>query len=128
MTKFTLLGMAAILSTMMTTPVLAQAVVQRPGAHAFSYPKENPETESSLSQRPETAVIDRGTANAMASAPSARSLPRGFEMTTRPWSAPIGHHQPQAADVPSSTSVSEQDLDREDANVARMIRSICRGC
>ena len=38
MTKRTLLGVAAILSTAIATPVLAQAVIQEPGAYAFYRP------------------------------------------------------------------------------------------
>ncbi len=52
----------------------------------------------------------------------------GKETTTRPWSAPVGHRQPRAADVPTSTSVSKYVLDREDANVDRKISGICQGC
>jgi len=50
------------------------------------------------------------------------------ETATRPWSAPIGHHQPRAADVLPSTSASQKTLDQEDANVDRKIRNVCRGC
>jgi hypothetical protein len=48
------------------------------------------------------------------------------ETTTRPWSAPVGHRQPRAADMPPS--VSPQTLDQEDINVDLKIRGICRGC
>jgi hypothetical protein len=50
------------------------------------------------------------------------------ETATRPWSAPVGHRQPRAADVPTSTSASLQTLDQEDANVDRRISNVCRGC
>ena len=50
------------------------------------------------------------------------------EMATRPWSAPVGHHQPRASDVPSSTSVPQQMIDPEDAYVDRKISGVCRGC
>ena len=50
------------------------------------------------------------------------------ETTTKPWSAPVGHRQPRAADVPASTSASQQTLDQEDANVDRKISNVCRGC
>jgi hypothetical protein len=50
------------------------------------------------------------------------------ETVTRPWSAPVGHRQPRAADIPAASSASQQILDREDANLDRMIRGICRGC
>jgi hypothetical protein len=51
----------------------------------------------------------------------------GCETTTIPWSAPVGHRQPQAADVPAATAF-EQALDEENAKVDRVIKGICRGC
>ena len=100
MTKSTFFGVAAILSTTLATPVLAQTV---PFQH-------------------------RAVADAMAFLPPSRSLAPGSETTTRPWSAPVGHRQPGMADVPASTSIPQQTLDQEDANVDRIIRNICRGC
>lgn len=50
------------------------------------------------------------------------------ETATRPWSAPVGHRQPRAADIPAATSLSQQMFDQEDAIVDRKIRGICRGC
>ena len=38
MTNFKLLGVAAILSTVIATPVFAQAVIDEPGAFAFNHP------------------------------------------------------------------------------------------
>jgi hypothetical protein len=76
MTRFSLVGVAAILSAAIATPVLAA----------------------------------------------------GRETATRPWSAPVGHRQPRAADIPASLSLSRQTLDQEDAYVDRKIRNICRGC
>jgi hypothetical protein len=38
MTRFKILGAAAMLSLMLATPVFAQAAVQEPGAFAFYYP------------------------------------------------------------------------------------------
>jgi hypothetical protein len=64
----------------------------------------------------------------MALPPAFRPSAAGKEMTTRPWSAPIGHRQPRAADVPTSMSVSQSFLDPEDAIVDRKISGICRGC
>jgi hypothetical protein len=52
----------------------------------------------------------------------------GQETLTRPWSAPVGHRQPRAADIPSSVSAFQPTLDQENANVDRKIRNICRGC
>jgi hypothetical protein len=128
MTKFTLLGVATILSTALATPVLAQAVIQEPGAYAFYHPNVDLRIGSMPSQRREEVVVGRGTADAMASAPSFRPSIAGKETTTRPWSAPVGHRQPRAADVPTSMSVSQYVPDPEDANVDRKIRSVCRGC
>jgi hypothetical protein len=48
------------------------------------------------------------------------------ETATRPWSAPVGHHQPRTVDIPPS--VSPQALDQEDISVDRKIRGVCRGC
>ncbi|QPF88244.1 hypothetical protein IC762_24630 [Bradyrhizobium genosp. L] len=50
------------------------------------------------------------------------------ETATRPWSAPVGHRQPRAADIPASMSTPQQIIDQEDAMVDRKIRGICRGC
>ncbi|UFX47817.1 hypothetical protein HAP47_0014600 [Bradyrhizobium sp. 41S5] len=50
------------------------------------------------------------------------------ETATRPWSAPLGHRQPRAADIPAAASASQQIIDQEDATVDRKIKSICRGC
>ena len=38
MTKFKILGAAAVLSLMFATPVFAQPAIQEPGAFAFYYP------------------------------------------------------------------------------------------
>ena len=103
MIKFAILGAAAILSTAITAPVLAQAVVQKPGTYGFHDP------DGDLGIGP-------------------RASQRGSETTTKPWSAPVGHRQPRVADVPTSASVSQQGLDQEDAEVDRKIRSVCRGC
>ena len=124
MTKFTFLSVATILPTALATPVVAQAVVQEPGAYAFYHPNGDLGIGSTLSRR----RVSRGTAGAMALAPSFRPSMVGKETTTRPWSAPVGHRQPRAADVPTSTSVSKYVLDREDANVDRKISGICQGC
>src|ERR1700719_5096145 len=98
MTKFTMLGAAAILSTTLATPVLAQTV-------PF--------------QRQQVAVLDRAIADTMAFAPPSRSVAPGNETTTRPWSAPVGHRQPSVADIPASTSASQQTFDQDDEHVNR---------
>lgn len=50
------------------------------------------------------------------------------ETATRPWSAPVGHRQPRAADIPAAAASSQQIIDQEDAIVDRKIKAICRGC
>jgi hypothetical protein len=55
-------------------------------------------------------------------------LAAGHETATKPWLAPVGHRQPRAADIPASTSASQQILDQEDADVDRKISNVCRGC
>jgi hypothetical protein len=102
MTRFSWLGMAAILSTAITAPLLA----------------------SSPARHREITVVGLGKADLTMSAPFISSSKRWLETATRPWSAPVGHRQPRAADVPAPTS--RQNL--EDANVDRKINSVCRGC
>ena len=41
MTRFKMLGAAAVLSLMFATPVFAQAAIQEPGAFAFYYPNND---------------------------------------------------------------------------------------
>jgi hypothetical protein len=127
MTKRLLLSMSVILSTAIAAPVFAEAVVRVPDAYALHLPKVEVEG-STPSQRRDVPIVSHDTDDATASAPSARPWRAGNETAIRPWSAPIGHHQPRAADVSASTSASQQILDQEDANVNRMVRSVCRGC
>jgi len=128
MTKFTLLSVVANLSTAIATTSLAQTAIREMGAYASYHQDGNLGIAPTPIQRREMTVVGRGTADVMASAPSIPSSKRGLETTTRPWSAPVGHRQPRAADVPPSTSVSQHILDQEDANVDRKIRNVCRGC
>jgi hypothetical protein len=129
MTRFTLLGVVANLSTAIATTSLAQIAIQEMGAYASYHQDGHLGIAPTPIQRREMTVVGRGTADMMASAPSVPSSKRGLETTTRPWSAPVGHRQPRAADVhTSTTSVSQQSLDEEDANVDRKIKSVCRGC
>jgi hypothetical protein len=128
MSKPALLGMATILSTALATPVLAQTVTQDPGAYALYHPNGDSGIGSPPSRQPQQVVVGRGTAAAMAFAPSFRPAIAGKETTTRPWTAPVGHRQPHAARVPTSTSGSQNVLDQEDVNVDRKISGVCRGC
>jgi hypothetical protein len=50
------------------------------------------------------------------------------ETATKPWSAPVGHRQPRAIDIPGSVSAMSQIIDQEDANIDRKIKGVCRGC
>jgi len=52
----------------------------------------------------------------------------GNETSTRPWLAPIGHHQPRAVDVPTSPASVEQYLSEEDMKIDRIIGNVCRNC
>jgi hypothetical protein len=47
-----------------------------------------------------------------------------------PWPAPVGHRQPRLDQVPSGkdNSTSAQQEKREDAELDKKIKSICRGC
>jgi hypothetical protein len=42
--------------------------------------------------------------------------------------APIGHRQPRASDVPNEKSLASEPLSKEDAQLDKKIKSICRGC
>jgi hypothetical protein len=129
MIRLTPLSLVTTLSMAFATPVLAEAVVQEPGAYAFYPPNGDLETGSAPSQRPVKAVVGRGTSDdALALTPTFRPSAAGKETTTRPWSAPVGHRQPRAADVPASTSASPYVAEQEDANVDRKISGVCRGC
>jgi hypothetical protein len=128
MTKRLLLGISAILATAIAAPVFAQAVAQERDAYALYLPNVGAGIGSAPSQRRDLPVVSHGTGDAAASAPSARPWRAGNETAIRPWSAPVGHHQPRAVDVSASKSASQQILDQEDANVDRIVKSVCRGC
>ena len=106
MTRLALLGTAAVLSMAFASPLPAQAVTLDYAA---------------------CPNVSQASENAVAPTPTARPMQAGCETTTRPWSAPVGHRQPQAADVPAAASF-EQALDEENAKVDRVIKGICRGC
>jgi hypothetical protein len=123
------LSLVTTLSMAFATPVLAETVIQEPGVYAIYRPNGDSETRSTRSQRPLKAVIGRGTSDdALALAPTFRPSAAGKETTTRPWSAPVGHRQPRAADFPASNSASQYVVDQEGANVDRKISGVCRGC
>jgi hypothetical protein len=125
MTKRFLLSMSVILSTAIAAPVFAQAVAQEPDAYALYLPNVGTGIGSAPFRLRDVSIVNPGTADTMPSAPSVRPWKAGNETATRPWSAPVGHHQPTAVDVESDSWLS---LDQEDANVDRIVRGICRGC
>ncbi|HET7886863.1 MAG TPA: hypothetical protein VFL62_11600 [Bradyrhizobium sp.] len=45
-----------------------------------------------------------------------------------PWPAPVGHRQPRADEVPQGKDAAADKEKREDAELDRRIKSICRGC
>jgi hypothetical protein len=98
MTKRLLLSMSVILSTAIAAPVFAEAVVRVPDAYALYLPKVEVEG-SAPPQRRDLPIVSHDTDDATASAPSVRPWRAGNETAIRPWSAPLGHHQPRAVDV-----------------------------
>lgn len=44
--------------------------------------------------------------------------------------APVGHRQPKAGEVPNEKNISDPNnpANKEDAELDRKIKSICRGC
>ena len=126
MTNRFLLSMSVILSTAIAAPVFAQAVAQESDAYALYLPHVGTEIGSAKSEQRDVSIVNPGAADAMPSAPSVRPWKAGNEMATKPWSAPMGHHQPTAVDVLEADS--RLSLDQEDAKVDRIVRGICRGC
>jgi hypothetical protein len=111
MIRFTPPAITAVLTLSFAIPVSAQATVREP-----------------ICRMPIEALD-----NGVPPAPAAGVLPIGCETTTRPWSAPVGHRQPQAldvhsTDVTSSISSTDQALARENARIDRLIQGVCRGC
>jgi hypothetical protein len=45
-----------------------------------------------------------------------------------PWPAPVGHRQPRADQVPPEKDNATEAMKREDAELDRKLKSICRGC
>jgi hypothetical protein len=47
-----------------------------------------------------------------------------------PWPAPVGHRQPRVDQVPPEKDANTTDaaMKREDAELDRKLKSICRGC
>jgi hypothetical protein len=126
--KLSLLSVVMFLTTAIVTPAFPQEVSQDSGASVSSDSKADLKSQSTLSRPRKVIVVNRRTADAMASVSSGRPWIPGSETTTKPWSAPAGHHQPRAIDVLTSASSFEQIFEDEDARVDRIVRNICRGC
>jgi hypothetical protein len=126
MTNRFLLSLSVILSTAISAPVFAQAVAQESDAYALYLPHVGTGIGSAKSEQRDVSIVNPGTSDAMPSAPSVRPWKAGNEMATKPWSAPMGHHQPTAVDVLDVDS--RLSLNQEDANIDRIVRGICRGC
>jgi hypothetical protein len=47
---------------------------------------------------------------------------------TEPLPAPVGHRQPRADQVPQGNSAATEAEKKQDAELDRKIKSICRGC
>jgi hypothetical protein len=76
---------------------------------------------AAIAQTTGTAKWSAGSANPTASSsltPDTRSVS----------SAPVGHRQPHASDVPSENTNHIEQVSAEDAAVDRKISNICRGC
>ena len=67
-----------------------------------------------------TAIAQTGTKGSTSGGASSGSVPQ----------APVGHRQPRASDVPSEKNLSNPSTpaNKEDAELDRKIKSICRGC
>jgi hypothetical protein len=126
--KLSLLSIIMLQTTAIATPVFPQEVTQDSGPYALSSQTADLESESASSPSRKGIVVNRSTADAMASVSSGQPWTPGNETATRPWSAPAGHHQPRAIDVLTSASSVEQFFEEEDAKVDRIVRNICRGC
>ena len=112
MNRFAFSAIAAVMTLSFAMPVSTQATVHAPATCHIP--------------------IEVSNGGALA-APTAGTIPTGCETATRPWSAPVGHRQPQAADVQatditSSMSSIDQALVQENARIDRVIQGVCRGC
>ena len=108
MIRYALSGLAVVLPLLCAMPLSAQTTAKEPPGCRLAIEAEG----------------------GKAPAPTADALPRGCETATAPWSAPVGHRQPQAADVTSAkaTPSIDRDLAEENARVDLRVKSVCRGC
>ena len=75
-----------------------------------------------------TIVI--GGPAAFAQSGGTSSYPKNSTTGSGVLSAPVGHRQPRAGDVPNEKNLSNPNdpMNKEDAALDRKIKSICRGC
>jgi hypothetical protein len=100
-----------------TTTALFLMLAAHPAAHADI-------REPSACRLPAQLLND-----AARPAPTTNALPPGCQTSTLPWSAPVGHRQPQANDVVSETTSSiDQEVEKENAKIDQLIKGVCRGC
>jgi hypothetical protein len=90
MNKFPAIAVAAILSVAIAAPALAQAVIHKPGAHAFDHPNRRSHAIISKLARNREAAM---SAMAQARTSESGALPQangteGREVGAPPWSAP----------------------------------------
>ena len=128
MTRIKLLAATARLSVIIATSVLAQ-VIQGHCAYAFYHANGNAGIESTPMRARDVTGISRETSGRSGAA-SASCAMAGNETATRSRSAGVGHCQPHAADISSTSSEStaQQFFDQEDAIVDRKIQGVRRGC
>jgi len=101
MTKFKILGAAAILSMMAAAPVFAQAAIQEPGAFAFYHPDAdvlNGGAPTPAEPRGATASVPFGGSNAYAAMDSASGAScaryRSFDPASGTFRGHDGHRHP----------------------------------
>ncbi|MDB5606184.1 MAG: hypothetical protein JWP25_3084 [Bradyrhizobium sp.] len=73
----------------------------------------------------DTSVAIAQTAGSRNSA-APQSMNSGQQLL--PGDAPVGHRQPRADQVPSEKNPMDDSINRENAQLDRMTKGICRGC
>ena len=104
-------AMAAVITLSLAMPVSTQATIHQPP----------------------TCRMPIEASNGGALTPTSNTIPAGCETITRPWSAPVGHRQPQAANIQATHITAsipsiDQALVQENARIDRVIQGVCRGC
>jgi hypothetical protein len=67
-------------------------------------------------------AVTLGSAVAQTKSSSSSSANQGV------WPAPTGHRQPRLDQVPDASGNTNDPVKREDAELDRKLKSICRGC